>query len=124
MINQQVYSKDIVEFVTVGVEYCSLIERAGEFTRKEFVLKLVRILPLLYIKATLLPDEACDEIDELENYVTEEQYESRMLLREVMMKHGFRPLEEEWWHFTLENEPYPDTYFTFTVNSDSVKKAA
>lgn len=75
MINQQVYSKDIVEFVTVGVEYCSLIERAGEFTRKEFVLKLVRILPLLYIKATLLPDEACDEIDELENYVTEEQYE-------------------------------------------------
>lgn len=75
MINQQVYSKDIVEFVTVGVEYCSLIERAGEFARKEFVLKLVRILPLLYIKATLLPDEACDEIDELQNYVTEEQYE-------------------------------------------------
>ena len=56
--------------------------------------------------------------------ITEEQYANRMLLREVMIKHGFKPLEEEWWHFTLENEPFPDTYFTFPVNSDSVSKAA
>ena len=53
--------------------------------------------------------------------VTAEQYEMRMLLREVMVKHGFRPLAEEWWHFTLENEPYPDTYFTFPINSDSLE---
>ena len=52
--------------------------------------------------------------------ITEEQYASRMLLREVMMAHGFRPLQEEWWHFTLENEPYPDTYFTFPVSESSV----
>ena len=52
--------------------------------------------------------------------ITEEQYQNRMLLREVMLKHGFKPLEEEWWHFTLEDEPYPDTYFTFPVNSESV----
>ena len=52
--------------------------------------------------------------------ITEEQYAMRMLLREVMIKHGFRPLEEEWWHFTLDNEPYPDTYFTFPINSDSL----
>ena len=56
--------------------------------------------------------------------ITEEQYAMRMLLREVMVKHGFRPLEEEWWHFTLENEPFPDTYFTFPINSDSVAPAA
>ena len=56
--------------------------------------------------------------------ITEEQYAMRMLLREVMMKHGFRPLEEEWWHFTLDNEPYPDTYFTFPINSDSLDQAA
>ena len=55
--------------------------------------------------------------------ITEEQYANRMLLREVMMRHGFRPLEEEWWHFTLENEPYPDTYFTFPINSDSLNAA-
>lgn len=53
--------------------------------------------------------------------ITEEQYQNRMILRDAMLSHGFKPLEEEWWHFTLENEPYPDTYFTFPVNSDSVK---
>ena len=47
--------------------------------------------------------------------ITEEQYANRMLLRDVMTRHGFRPLESEWWHFTLENEPYPDTFFTFPV---------
>jgi D-alanyl-D-alanine dipeptidase len=56
--------------------------------------------------------------------ITEEQYAMRMLLRNVMVKHGFRPLPEEWWHFTLENEPYPDTYFTFPINSDSLDRAA
>ena len=52
--------------------------------------------------------------------ITEEQYANRMLLREAMLAHGFKPLAEEWWHFTLENEPYPDTYFTFPINSDSL----
>ena len=52
--------------------------------------------------------------------ITEEQYANRMLLREAMLAHGFKPLAEEWWHFTLENEPYPDTYFTFPVSRASV----
>ena len=56
--------------------------------------------------------------------ITEEQYAMRMLLRDVMIRHGFRPLPEEWWHFTLDNEPYPDTYFTFPITSDSLDKAA
>lgn len=55
--------------------------------------------------------------------ITREQYAARMILRDAMVRHGFLPLEEEWWHFTLEDEPYPDTYFTFPVNSDSVEKA-
>ena len=49
--------------------------------------------------------------------ITKTQYKNRMILRNVMIKHGFRPLSTEWWHFTLENEPYPDTYFTFEVTS-------
>lgn len=56
--------------------------------------------------------------------ITEEQYNSRMILRDAMLAHGFRPLDEEWWHFTLEDEPYPDTYFTFPINSDSLERAA
>ena len=47
--------------------------------------------------------------------VTEAQHAARMRLREAMLRRGFRPLASEWWHFTLENEPYPDTYFTFPV---------
>ena len=37
----------------------------------------------------------------------------RALLHFLMKKHGFKPYEQEWWHFTLSNEPYPDTYFDF-----------
>ena len=40
---------------------------------------------------------------------------NRNLLNAVMTRHGFRALPEEWWHFTLENEPFPDTYFDFPV---------
>ena len=43
------------------------------------------------------------------------QFNNRMILRQAMLRHGFKPLDTEWWHFTLENEPYPDTYFTFPV---------
>ena len=56
--------------------------------------------------------------------VTEEQRTNRMLLREAMMAHGFKPLSTEWWHFTLVDEPYPNTYFTFPVNSDSLPSGA
>lgn len=48
--------------------------------------------------------------------LTPQQFENRMILRQAMLRHGFKPLDEEWWHFTLANEPYPDTYFTFTVD--------
>ena len=47
--------------------------------------------------------------------ISEEQYANRMILREAMLRHGFKPLEEEWWHFTLKDEPYPDTYFDYPV---------
>ena len=49
--------------------------------------------------------------------LTAEQAGNRKRLRKVMMDHGFRPLSTEWWHFTLEGEPYPNTYFTFPVSS-------
>ena len=54
--------------------------------------------------------------------ITDQQYQNRMLLRDAMLSHGFKPLSSEWWHFTLEKEPYPDTYFDFPVSKDSLKK--
>ena len=47
--------------------------------------------------------------------ITAEQFHNRMILREAMLRHGFKAIDEEWWHFTLKNEPFPDTYFTFPV---------
>lgn len=47
--------------------------------------------------------------------VTKEQKENRMYLREIMLLNGFIPYDNEWWHFTLGNEPYPKTYFNFPV---------
>ena len=43
------------------------------------------------------------------------QFHNRMILRQAMLRHGFKPIVSEWWHFTLKDEPYPDTYFTFPV---------
>lgn len=40
---------------------------------------------------------------------------NRLLLRSLMEKHGFQNYWREWWHFTLENEPYPETYFDFPI---------
>ena len=54
--------------------------------------------------------------------VTDEQYDNRMLLQRLMVRSGFKPLECEWWHFSLENEPYPDTYFSFPVSSEYLRK--
>lgn len=48
--------------------------------------------------------------------LTEAQRNNRKQLREIMTSHGFRGIKSEWWHFTLKNEPYPNTYFDFPVN--------
>ena len=47
--------------------------------------------------------------------VSNSQKENRKLLRELMITHEFLPYDKEWWHFSLNNEPYPDTYFDFIV---------
>jgi D-alanyl-D-alanine dipeptidase len=54
--------------------------------------------------------------------ITKEQYENRMTLRNAMLRNGFKPISCEWWHFTLENEPYPDTYFDFPVSAAYLRK--
>jgi D-alanyl-D-alanine dipeptidase len=54
--------------------------------------------------------------------VTEEQFENRMFLQSVMVRNGFEPLDCEWWHFTLKDEPYPDTYFEFANDPHLLKR--
>jgi len=47
--------------------------------------------------------------------LTDEQKNNRKILRDAMINAGFKALDSEWWHFTLKDEPYPDTYFNFDV---------
>ena len=55
--------------------------------------------------------------------LTPEQKNNRLILRKAMTAHGFKPISTEWWHFTLIDEPYPDTYFNFPVSSEAVEAA-
>lgn len=69
-----VYSPAVIEFVTVAAETCLFLENATEQTREDFIVKSVKILPLLYLKASLveIPEVVFDDIPE--RFVTEEDY--------------------------------------------------
>ncbi len=75
--NNLIYDKNTLEFVTVTLEFCALIETTSEYTLFFFTDKAVKILPLLYLKATLLPvvREERDEENDLEHFITENTYE-------------------------------------------------
>lgn len=49
------------------------------------------------------------------NLITKQQKANRKLLKDAMVKQGFKPYTKEWWHFTLINEPYPNRYYNFNV---------
>ena len=74
--NNLIYNKNTLEFVTVTLEFCALMEAASKHTLFSFSDKAVKILPLLYLKATLLPDiEDPDEEYDTEHFITENTYE-------------------------------------------------
>ncbi len=54
--------------------------------------------------------------------ISDEQYDNRMRLQKVMVRNGFEPIDNEWWHFKLKDEPYPDTYFEFPVSSEYLRR--
>ena len=54
--------------------------------------------------------------------ITVGQYGNRMILQRAMIRGGFHPIDCEWRHFSLREEPYPDTYFEFPVSSEYLKR--
>lgn len=71
-----IYERNTLEFVTVALEFCTFVETAAASTLFEFADKAVKLLPLLYLKATLLPEVSLAEEAEPELTVTEDLYES------------------------------------------------
>ena len=70
-----VYQREVLEFVTVAVQFCAYLESAEQKQPREFVDTMLRLLPLLYLKGTLLPGFEQDETVELRDFVTEENYD-------------------------------------------------
>ncbi len=75
-MDERIYSKNIIEFVTVSAEYCAFIERVSEMERDEFLDKITKLLPLLYLKATMVSPAEPEEEGLAEQFVTESIYES------------------------------------------------
>lgn len=69
-----VFSKNVVEFVTVAVQYCTFLENTENQTSKEYTDKLTKLLPLLYLKAALLPETEIEDEIYPEVTVTEDDY--------------------------------------------------
>ena len=102
--SQVIFDKNTVEFVTVAAEYCGFLERARDMKRYDFVDTALKILPLLYLKATLLPP--CEPIgeDEPETFVTEEDYE---LIRRAIA--GVLGAKDDYLEVFLPDMAYSDT---------------
>ncbi|MBC8005012.1 MAG: DUF5063 domain-containing protein [Verrucomicrobia bacterium] len=83
-LNSIAYSKNVIEFITVANEYCSFLERSADFESPVFLSRLQKILPLLYLKASLLPEFEFEPEDELEKFVTEVDYN---LIQENVLLH-------------------------------------
>lgn len=73
-IHSLVYSKNVIELITVANEFCSFLERADEMESGDFMGGLQKILPLLYIKGALLPEIDFEPEEGLVKYVTEVEY--------------------------------------------------
>ncbi|MFV0521392.1 MAG: DUF5063 domain-containing protein [Mangrovibacterium sp.] len=74
-LNSIIYSKQVVEFVTVSNEYCTFIEESGTLRAKKMLLIAQKILPLLYLKTSMLPEVSeSEEYTFTESFVTEVDY--------------------------------------------------
>lgn len=71
---ENIYDKNVIEFVTVAVEYCAILENDEQLARVDWVEKMLMILPLLYLKASLLPETLMLTHEAPETFVREEDY--------------------------------------------------
>ena len=111
-MDEYVYGKNSVEFVTVCVEFCALIEGANGQERVDFIDKASKILRLIYIKASLItPEESF--VDYPERFVSEEMYNAVKSGIEQQLGHNDAYLE-----VFMEGMQYSDTPITAFISED------
>ncbi|MBQ4034828.1 MAG: DUF5063 domain-containing protein [Paludibacteraceae bacterium] len=74
--NSSLYSTNVVEFVTVANEYCCQLEQCGNSNNRDFLDRMSKIIPLLYLKTALLPELISNLSDDVQSFVTEDDYEA------------------------------------------------
>ena len=74
-ITDVLYSKKVIEMLTVSNEYCLYLESAKDHDKEGVLLYMQKLLPLIYLKASLLPDIEVNDENAAEHFVTEEQWE-------------------------------------------------
>lgn len=113
MESQIIFDKNVIEFVTVAAEYCGLMGRASQMKRADFVGTVLKVLPLLYVKATLVP--ACERIGyfDPEQVVTEEEYEQvRLTIADVLAE------KDDYLEVFLPDMAYSDTPIKRCISED------
>ena len=111
--NQTIFDRNVIEFVTVAAEFCRYLEQAEGARRADFVDTTLKMLPLLYLKATLLPP--CEALGEEmpEQCVTEETYEVlRMTLAGILAE------RDDYLDVFVEDMKYSDQPITRYISED------
>ena len=111
--SQVIFDRNVIEFVTVAAEFCNYMERTEGMKRSDFVDTTLKILPLLYLKASLLPECHAMGEDMPENYVTEEIYE---MLR--MNLAGLLAGRDDYLDVFVEDMKYSDQPITRYISED------
>lgn len=108
-----VYSRDSIEFVTVAVQYCGYIENFENATIEQLADKLTKILPLLYLKATLVPETNMVNEEEPEISVTEEDY--NYIISRIYSVAG---KDDTYLEVFLEDMKYSETPIVASISED------
>jgi hypothetical protein len=108
-LNSIAYSKNVIEFITVANEFCSFLERSESLETPDFLERLQKILPLLYLKASLLPEFEFEAEDGLEKFVSEMDYN---LIQQKILRH------------TGANDDYQEVFLSEMQFSESALTAS
>ena len=111
--NAGIYSKDAIELVTVATEYCVRVEHAADSEFRDFVSSMLKILPLLYLKAMVVSERTNAEDSEVEQFVTEEDY--NFVLEGVATVMGSH---DDYLDVFVEDMKYSDTPIRKTRSED------
>ena len=107
---QVIFDRNTVEFVTVAAEFCAFLERSERMKRSVFVDTTLKILPLLYLKASMLPEVETINEDTPESFVTEEDYEViRLTIASIMAE------KDDYLEVFLQDMAYSDTPIKATI---------